>query len=161
MKQNSGVLPTPRSAPRAERIQVSWEPLCHSLEAHCSWVGTQTDSDTDGGLYWRPCKCPRERVADVWGQERGCREWWEVLQRRGLCRWTVKGPGGSAGRGGQCREGDQGKGTVCADAWTGGGSRWLSWSRRMSGVVWGEEMGTQVPSPRSAVSLRTGRARCQ
>ena len=47
MKQNSGELPTQGFVPSAERTQVSSELLCHSLEAHCSRVGTRMQTQID------------------------------------------------------------------------------------------------------------------
>ena len=47
MKQNSGELPTLGSTRSAERTQVSSEALCQSLEAHCSRVGTWTQTKID------------------------------------------------------------------------------------------------------------------
>ena len=109
--------------------------------------GWDTDADTDRRLCWRPWKCSEERVADIRGQERGCRERREVLQRRGLCRWTAKGQGDLLGGVGSAEKGVRARVPsvqTCGGAVGVGGAAGAEGRR---GPCEGKRQGRRCPNP--------------
>ena len=90
------------SRPPRARHWLSSEPLCRSLEAHCSQAGTQMDADTDRGSCWRPWKCPGERVADVQGQREDAAG---GVTKEGVLQADCEGSGGLLGGVGSVEKG--------------------------------------------------------